>query len=88
LARDAEVMRSHPQLHGGLVIDDVKPASPATRASLRVGDVLVGLHQWEMLSLDNVLFVLNHPDRHTFQPLKVYILRGGQVHEGRLQPAE
>jgi hypothetical protein len=30
--------------------------------------------------------VLNHPERHTFQPLKFYILRGGQVHRGWLSP--
>ena len=37
------------------------------------------------LTLDNVLFVVNHPDRHTFGPLKFFILRGGQFHRGTLQ---
>jgi serine protease Do len=83
----AEVTRSNPQLHGGLLISEVLPDSAASRAGLRQGDILFGLHQWEMLTLENVLFVLNHPDRNTFKPLQFYILRAGQVHQGWLHPA-
>ncbi len=86
LANPTEVSRVHPQLRGGLVIAEVQPEGPASRAGLRPGDILVGLHQWEMLTLDNVVYVLNHPDRHTFSPLKFYILRAGQVHRGWVQP--
>jgi serine protease Do len=79
------VSRSHPQLRGGLTVIDVRPDSPAERSGIQRLDVLVGLHQWEMLNLDNVLFVLNHPDLATFQPMRFYILRAGQVHRGWLQ---
>jgi serine protease Do len=82
------VSRAHPQLHGGLLVGDVRPDGPAYRAGIRSGDVLVGLHQWEMLSPDNVLFVINHPDLSTFSPMRFYILRGGQVHRGSLQPSD
>jgi serine protease Do len=82
------VSRSHPQLHGGLLVADVRPEGVAGKAGLQRGDILVGLHQWEMLSVDNVLFVLNHPDLATIQPLRFYILRGGQVHRGWLQPVD
>jgi serine protease Do len=82
------VSHSHPQLHGGLLIADVRPDGVAGKAGIQRGDVLVGLHQWEMLSVDNVLFVLNHPDLATIQPLRFYILRGGQVHRGWLQPVD
>jgi serine protease Do len=79
------VARSHPQLHGGLAVLEVRPNSSASKAGLQRGDVLVGLHQWEMLSLENVLFVLNHPDLNTFNPMRFFILRGGQVHRGWLE---
>jgi serine protease Do len=84
----AEVTRSHPQLHGGLVIREVQPDSAASKAGFRAGDVLVGLHQWEMLTLENVRFVLEHPDRSSFSPIRFYILRAGQIHRGSLSPAE
>jgi serine protease Do len=73
------------QLHGGLAVVDVRADSPATRSGLQKGDILVGLHQWEMLSVDNVVYVLTHPDLSTFSPLKFYILRSGQVHKGSIQ---
>jgi serine protease Do len=88
LPNPAEVSRSNPQLRGGLLVGEVRPDGPAARAGLRPGDVLVGLHQWEMLTLENVVYVLNHPDRHTFSPLKFYILRAGQVHRGWVQPGQ
>jgi serine protease Do len=88
LADPAEITRAHPELHGGMRISEVRPESPAARASLRAGDILVGLHQWEMLTLDNVRFVVEHPDRASFSPLRFFILRAGQVHRGWLQPSD
>jgi serine protease Do len=82
------VTRVNAQLHGGMVIVDVRPDSTASKAGLQRGDILVGLHQWEMLATENVLFVLNHPDLPTFNPLRFYILRSGQVHRGWLQAAD
>jgi serine protease Do len=82
------VASTHPQLHGGLLVSEVRAESAAGKAGIQRGDVLVGLHQWEMLSLENVAFVLNHPDLASFSPLRFYILRGGQVHRGWLQAAD
>ena len=53
--------------------------SPADKAGIRCGDILVGLHEWEMLTQDNVMWVLNNPDLATFNPVKFYIIRGSQV---------
>jgi serine protease Do len=83
---DAEgITRSNPQLHGGLNVLDVRPDSTASRSGIQKGDILVGLHQWEMLSVDNVSFVLTHPDLQTFIPLRFFLLRSGQVHRGWIQ---
>jgi hypothetical protein len=43
------VSRTHPQLHGGLLVADLRPTGPATRAGIQRGDVVVGLDRWEML---------------------------------------
>jgi serine protease Do len=75
-------------LHGGLAIVEVRAESPASKAGLQKGDILVGLHSWEMLSPDNVTYVLTHPDLSSFKPLRFYIIREGQVHRGWLQEVE
>jgi serine protease Do len=82
------VSRTNKQLHGGLAVVEVNPAGPAAKAGIQRDDILVGLHQWEMLSLDNVSFVLGHPDLASFSPLRFYIIRSGQVHRGWLQHVE
>jgi serine protease Do len=76
------VGRTHPQLRGGMAVAEVKADSPAEKAGVKAGDILVGLHLWEMLSADNVTFVLHHPDLPTFGPLRFYVLRAGTVHRG------
>ena len=50
--------------------------APPPRAGLQRGDILVGLHQWETLNLENIQLVLTHPDLATFLPLRYYVLRG------------
>jgi serine protease Do len=78
------VTRVHAQLRGGMAVTEVRPDGAAARAGIHRGDILVGLHQWEMLSLDNVVFVLNHNDLSSFLPLRFYTIRSGQVYRGWL----
>jgi serine protease Do len=61
--------------HGGLMVTAVRPNSPAARQGIRPGDVLVGMHIWETVSLENVDYILNRPDFASIAPLKFYILR-------------
>ena len=60
---------------GGLKITAVKPNSPAAGQGIRPGDVLVGMHIWETVSLENVTYILNRPDFASFNPVTFYILR-------------
>jgi serine protease Do len=82
------VSRMSQQLHGGLAVTDVNPQSPADKAGIQRGDILVGLHSWETLTLDNVNFVLTHPDLANFNPLCFYIIRSGQIRRGWLQQVD
>jgi serine protease Do len=76
------ISRVNNQLHGGLTITELAPDGTARKAGLQKGDILIGLHQWETLSLDNVHYVLNHPDLATLVPLRFFIIRGGQMQRG------
>jgi serine protease Do len=60
---------------GGLLVTDVRSDSPASRQGIRRGDILVGMHIWETVSLDNLTYVLNRSDFASLDPLKFYILR-------------
>jgi serine protease Do len=76
------VVRVNSQLHGGLEVVAVSDDGPAAKAGIQRGDILVGLHHWETLTVDNVAFVLNHPDLARFSPLNFFIIRNGQVRRG------
>lgn len=78
------VTRVNAALHGGLAILDVSPEGAAARAGLMRGDVLIGLHTWETLSVENVNYVLQHPDLASLNPLRFFIIRSGQVRRGWL----
>jgi serine protease Do len=72
----------NPQLRGGLMIIEVNAESLAAKSGFQVGDILIGLHQWETITIDNVLFVVNHQDLATFSPLRFYLIRAGQLRRG------
>jgi serine protease Do len=81
------VSRVNRQLNGGLEITAIQNDGLAAKSGIQKGDILVGLHNWETLSVDNVTYVLSHPELSTFQPLSFYIVRSGQVRKGMLQSA-
>ena len=72
------------QLHGGLAVTTINGDGIAAQAGIRKGDILVGLHHWETVTIENVTFVLTHRDLASFSPLNFYILRSGQVRKGTL----
>jgi serine protease Do len=82
------VSRINRQLHGGLEVLAVEADSAAGRAGIHRGDILVGLHQWETLTVDNVAYVLTHPDLASFNPLSFHIVRGGQIRRGWMQQVD
>ena len=82
------VSRVNSQLHVVFLFSEILDEGLAVKAGFQKGDLLVGLHSWEMLTQENVLFVLNHQDLATFNPLRFYIIRSGQVHRGWIQQVE
>jgi serine protease Do len=76
--------RYNSRYRGGLKVLDVRPEGPAARQGIQRGDVLVGMHHWETISLDNVDYILRHADFASFQPIKFYILRGTETLYGHM----
>ncbi len=79
-----QLRQSQTQYRGGLSVVAVRPDSPAARQGIRRGDVLVGLHIWETISLENVAYVLNRPDFAELEPVKFFILRNNESKFGHL----
>jgi serine protease Do len=73
---------------GGLIVQSVRADSPASAQGIRRGDVLVGMHVWETVSLDNVSYVLDREDVNRQEPILFYILRGTDTLYGHLRVAE
>jgi serine protease Do len=72
---------------GGLTVTAVRPQSPASEQGIRRGDVLVGMHIWETVSLENVSYILTRPDFATLNPVKFFILRDNETLYGFLPVA-
>ena len=84
-AKNFQQTRTH--YRGGLAVTDVRNDSPAARQGIRRGDILVGMHVWYTVSIDNVTFSLGRPDFAQLDPLKFYILRGNETLYGHLTVA-
>jgi serine protease Do len=83
------VARVDGQLRGGLLVVDASPAGAAAKAGLQRGDILLGFQLAEALeaiSLDNVVFVLAHPNLARHTPLKTFYVRDGKLRETSLTP--
>jgi serine protease Do len=72
---------------GGLSVVSVRADSPASEQGIRRGDVLVGMHIWETVSLENVAYILSRPDLSGLAPIKFFILRGNETLYGFLPVA-
>ena len=63
------------QYPGGLAVTAVRPNSPSFRQGIRQGDILVGMHEYQTTSLDNIEQILKRPDIVSLESVKFYILR-------------
>ena len=86
-----EFHTTHPtRYRGGLMVTAVRPNSPAATQGIVPGDVLVGMHIWETVTLENVSYILKRPDFASLNSVKFFILRGDETLYGHwlLNPAK
>ena len=80
-----ECEKFHSRYRGGMRIVAIRPDGPAANQGIRPGDILVGMHLWETISEDNILYIFNHAEFEEFQPVKFYILRGSETLYGHMR---
>ena len=81
-----------PKLRGGLYVKDVASNSPAFRAGLQRGDILVGMHigenHWETIRTDNILYILRQSQAAHAPAIEYYLVRRKALQHGAFQIAE
>jgi serine protease Do len=75
------------QYRGGLLVTAVRPDSPAAREGIQRGDVLLGMHVFETVSLENVMYVIKRPEFTSAQPLKFLLIHNETLYYGYLSSA-
>ena len=86
-AQDFQQTYPRSRYRGGLTVVAVRPDSPAAAQGIRHGDVLVGMHIWETISLENVNYILAHADLPASNSLKFFIVRGSETLYGYMPVA-
>ena len=81
----AEFSRLNTRYRGGLTVLDVRPGSPAAQQGIRRGDVLVGMHVWETISLENIAYILERDDLPKLESVVFYIVRGNETLYGHMR---
>ncbi len=85
------VVAASKDLRGGLYILSVVPGSPAARANIQKGDILVGVNvgarHWETTRADTVAYTLQQPEVSRSHLLPFYIVRRNNIHQGELNLA-
>jgi serine protease Do len=69
---------------GGLTVKALRPRSPAESRGIRSGDVLVGMHTYETVTLNHVAYILRQPTFNENNPLRFLVIRDGRLYEGYL----
>lgn len=85
---EADFKAMNTRYRGGLKVQDVRKNGPAYMQGIRSGDVLVGVHVWETISLENIAYILDREDLSKAEPVIFYIVRGNDTLYGHLRLAE
>ncbi|MBC7819382.1 MAG: hypothetical protein IAG10_21060 [Planctomycetaceae bacterium] len=70
---------------GGMRVTEVRAKSSASANAIRQGDILVGLHNFETVSFENVKYVLEHSEVRAATSVKFYVVRGSETLYGFLR---
>jgi serine protease Do len=79
-----QIRQTNSRYRGGLLVTSVRSEGPAAKAGIRRGDILVGMHEWETISLDNISYILNRVNTAKLDSLKFFIVRDNETRVGYL----
>ena len=83
--RAEEIRTASGSYKGGLKVVAVRGNSPAAQRQIQVGDVLVGMMNWQTPTIDHLQYVLQSPEFKQSPKVKFYLMRGTMTYIGDLQ---
>lgn len=84
LADSASVRAANDSYQGGMRITSVRQGSPAHLASLKTGDILVGLVGWQTTSWEDIEYILKCKEMTSTNSPEIRIIRGKNVYVNNL----
>lgn len=84
LADSAAVRAANDSYQGGMRITSVRQGSPAHLASLKTGDILVGLVGWQTTSWEDIEYILKSKEMNASASPEIRIIRGKNVYVNNL----
>jgi serine protease Do len=71
---------------GGMKVVAVRAEGPAAREGIREGDILVGIHVWETVNIDNLNYILGSDVVRENETARFYVLRNEEIMFGEISP--
>ncbi len=66
------------EYQGGLRITEIRASSPAAKQRLQVGDIIVGVMEWQTASMADLQWILSSPQFRSATAAKYYVVRKRQ----------
>ncbi len=73
-----EISSADTKYNGGLRVLAVRSGGPAASHDIRVGDILVGIHIWETISMENLDYILHRAEFDDPSAVVFHTVRGDQ----------
>lgn len=80
----AELPANRAQYKGGLKVVEVRKGGPAALTQIKVGDIMVGAMSWKTPSVEQLNWVLNHPEFKRAAKPQVFVMRGTNIYTGEI----
>jgi serine protease Do len=85
VANRSRVQTVDPTYQGGMVVVGVRPDSPAQRAPIQRGDILVGLLGWQTTSWNDLTFIMNSDEMAGQSAPEFRIIRNNKLYWSNLE---
>ncbi len=82
-----ELAGSDETYNGGLRVLAVRTGSPASSNGIRSGDILVGMHIWETISMENLDYIMNKAKLDNPNAVKFFVVRNTRTKDGEISVA-